>query len=686
MKLNRSASVTAVLVGCVCLATPAAAAELVTLNTPRTFPEITDVITWENRAKEIRAQALISSGLWPMPDKTPLNAQIFGRIERPDYSIEKVRIETLPGVFLAGNLFRPLPAGRGPHPAILNPHGHWAEGRLVDSETGSVAARCIKFARMGMVAFAYDMVGYNDTTQFSPRDAEGRLASNRYYDGHVQFAQDLTNQIWGISLMGLQTWNSIRALDFLEELPDVDPRRIACTGASGGGTQTFMLGAVDNRPAALAPIVMVSHSMQGGCWCENAPGLRVRHSNMEYAAVAAPRPQQLVGATGDWTKTTMEIEGPAIADVYRLYGPATQFRYSRFDFDHNYNQTTREAVYAFMAEHLLNRTRVESLPELDYRKEPASALRLGKDSDVPPGARSAKEVKAYLIGQAREKLAAFWPKSREELTEFREQFSPIYRQVFQLESDPQRFKVQVGRSGEHAQRGRVNDFVLSGPSTTHTIAVRIFEPRRRQGKKVVVLAHPLGMNAWQDQSGMPTGLASQLLDAGFSVIVYDGFLTGSRDDAEERAKRDPSRDFFTTYNRTDLQEHVGDLVVLGAFARSHLQDHQVIFSGHGKAGLWAVMAAPAADAVTGDTVEFATEDDHLWIQREWITPSVRRIGGFDGPALLAAPRPLLLHHTGGSFSTATIADVYKRLKAASALRTHNEPLDEAALLAWIRNL
>ncbi len=113
---------------------------------------------------------------------------------------------------------------------------------------------------------------------------------------HRRFATNQVNLLWNISLMGLQTWNSIRALDFLESLPDVDRKRLACTGASGGGTQTFMLGAVEDRLAAQAPVVMVSHTMQGGCLCENAPGLRVEYSNMEIAAAAAPRPQILVAS------------------------------------------------------------------------------------------------------------------------------------------------------------------------------------------------------------------------------------------------------------------------------------------------------------------------------------------------------------------------------------------------------
>jgi len=162
--------------------------------------------------------------------------------------------------------------------------------RLEDAERGSVPARCIGLARQGLIAFSYDMVGYNDTAQLGP---------------HRKVFAEPRHLLWGLSLMGLQTWNSIRALDFLESLQDVDRSRLGCTGASGGGTQTFILGAIDDRLAAQAPHVMVSHSMQGGCQCENAPGLRIDYSNMEIAAVPAPRPQILVAATGDWTKMTM---------------------------------------------------------------------------------------------------------------------------------------------------------------------------------------------------------------------------------------------------------------------------------------------------------------------------------------------------------------------------------------------
>src|SRR6266478_6190131 len=133
------------------------------LDTLRDFPVISSREQWQQRAGEIREHILVSCGLWPMPAKGPIEAHIFGKVERDGYSIEKVYFQSFPGFYVAGNLYRPLGKGKGPFPAILNPHGHWANGRMADNKDGSIPARCISFARQGMIAFSYDMVGFNDT-------------------------------------------------------------------------------------------------------------------------------------------------------------------------------------------------------------------------------------------------------------------------------------------------------------------------------------------------------------------------------------------------------------------------------------------------------------------------------------------------------------------------------------------
>ena len=218
---------------------------------------------WKARRSWLREQIRFAVGLWPEPVKIPLHPVVFDRVVRKGYSIEKVYFESHPGFYVTGNLYRPV-GHRGKCPAVACPHGHWADGRLHHDERGSIIARCITLTRLGAVVFSYDMIGFGD--------------SKRMYEHKFDTPR---RSLWGISAMALQTWNSIRVLDFLESLPEVDPNRIGVTGASGGGTQTFILSAIDDRVKVAAPVCMVSSIMQGGCPCENAPALRIETNNME---------------------------------------------------------------------------------------------------------------------------------------------------------------------------------------------------------------------------------------------------------------------------------------------------------------------------------------------------------------------------------------------------------------------
>lgn len=303
---------------------------------------------WTAYAEWLRRHARVSLALLPEPPRGDLNAQVFGTWQGQGFTCEKVSFESLPGLLVTGNLFRPVRprARKRQHPGILCPHGHWQDGRLHDWDpAGSVVARCIQLARMGATVFSYDMVGYNDSCQL-PHRAFGAG------DPH-----------WGLSLMALQTWNSIRALDFLLSLPGVDRERIGVTGCSGGATQTFTLTAVDERVAAAAPICMVSYSYQGGCLCENAPLLRLDGTNVELTRLFAPRPLFLGSCTRDWTANTPEKELPALREIYRLYGRDDRVCGLHVDADHNYNLRMREAVYGFLNRWLFGARSDAPVPE-----------------------------------------------------------------------------------------------------------------------------------------------------------------------------------------------------------------------------------------------------------------------------------------------------------------------------------
>ena len=123
--------------------------------TLRTYPTLAQ---WKTRAEHIREHILACLGLLPLPERTPLRSRVFGRIEREGYSVEKAVFESFPGFYVCGNLYRPL-GKRKPGSAILCPHGHWKDGRLENSDIGSIAARCINFALQGHVAYSYDKAG-----------------------------------------------------------------------------------------------------------------------------------------------------------------------------------------------------------------------------------------------------------------------------------------------------------------------------------------------------------------------------------------------------------------------------------------------------------------------------------------------------------------------------------------------
>ncbi len=285
---------------------------------------------WRKRAKEIRSHILGASHLEPLPDKCPLNP-IFGEIRKFDgYKVQNVAFESLPGVYVTGSIYSPLTVPEKPA-GILSPHGHWPNREDYGRYRADVQNRCASMARMGAVVFSYDMVGYGQLAEF----------------GWVHESPET---------MKLQIWNSIRSVDFLLSI-GVDPKRIASTGASGGGTQTFHLAAVDSRVKVSVPVVMVSYRHFGGCVCELGMDIqkdgKFEYNNAEIAACLAPNPLLLVSVGTDATVSTPKVEFPFQQYIYNVFGKSGMVENAHFpDEDHGYEASKRAAVYPFLAKHL----------------------------------------------------------------------------------------------------------------------------------------------------------------------------------------------------------------------------------------------------------------------------------------------------------------------------------------------
>lgn len=348
-----------------------ATVELRTLNSHFPCPVPADRAALDRRQAALRLHLQVSLGLWPLPERTPLNAVIHGKLDLGDYTVEKVSFESFPGYWVTGSLYRGK-GTRGPVPGVLCPHGHYTHGRFMENSPEQVRAmiergeeslesaarsplqaRCVHLARMSCTVFHYDMVGYADSQQISEQVAHGFTEARAEPDGVEGWAFFSPRaEMQAQSIVGLQTWNSIRAVDFLQSLPEVDPDRIAVTGSSGGGTQSFLLGALDSRVRAAFPAVMVSTGMQGGCPCENGCNLRIGTGNVEIAGLFAPRPMGLSTAN-DWTRNFPEDGFPQLQQIYALAGAAEQVAVTASPgLPHGYNQIARRAMYEWFDRHL----------------------------------------------------------------------------------------------------------------------------------------------------------------------------------------------------------------------------------------------------------------------------------------------------------------------------------------------
>jgi hypothetical protein len=280
------------------------------------------------RKKELGECMISALGLNPMPKSPGSKPIVTAKRVMDGYTIENVAIETLPGLYVCGSLYRPI-KHKGLSPIVLNPDGHFKDGRY----RADCQYRCAMLARMGAIAFNYDLFAWGES--------------------HLQFKEEYHRKSIANTIHNL---NGIRILDYLCSLKGSDTSRIAVTGGSSGGSQTMQLTVIDKRIKVSVPVVMVSSYFFGGCPCESGMPFQLcggGTNNAEIAAMAAPRPMLVISDGKDWTANVPEQEYPFIERTYGFYGKTNLVKNAHFPNEgHDYGLSKRLAMYEFLAENL----------------------------------------------------------------------------------------------------------------------------------------------------------------------------------------------------------------------------------------------------------------------------------------------------------------------------------------------
>jgi hypothetical protein len=644
---------------------------------------------WEKRRQQLREQVLVANGLWPLPPKTPLRPVIHGKIDRDTYTIEKVFFASYPGHYVCGNLYRPK--GGGKHPGVLVAHGHWKDARLADAgeatalkeikqggEKTSEGARYLhqaisaQLARMGCIVFMYDMVGNSDSKKIAHRA------------GFTDADAELNLQ----SFMGLQTWNSMRALDFLLSLPDVDAKRIGMTGASGGGTQTFILCAIDDRVTAAFPAVMVSTGMQGGCICENCSLLRQNSGNVEIAGLFAPRPLGMTGAN-DWTKE-IETKGlPQLKALYKLYDAEDRVMAKAFpEFGHNYNQVGREVMYNWFNKHLQlgQKTPVVEQPFVPVPPKELSVF--DEKHPRPADELSADALRKKMTETSNKQITALIPKDSKGLGEFRRVLGTALR-VMVNDTLPDPKEVEETRLGEKEKKAGFSyrKFLLSRKGQGEEIPAVGLLPEKFEGT-VVIWIHPEGRSSlFKDGKLVPA--AKQIVEKKAAILAVDVLQTGELKQGKP-VVLDPKRTNYAGYtygyNRPLLANRVHDILTAVAYARGHEKTKTIHLIGFEEAGPWVLLARSlCGDAVSrtaADMDQFRFEKVRK-IDDEMMLPGALKYGGLPALAALAAPGELFVHNHSGMGVGRWLPAVYKAAGSEKHLERQGDKVSAEKAVSWL---
>jgi len=566
-------------------------------NTNTTFPitRFTSKEEVDKRREELRFNLRMAAGLYPWPEKTPLNPKYEDVGEFDGYSIKKVMFESFPGFWSTGNLYLPSKL-KAKNPAILNVIGHWEPQRLNRSETGDYPQQIANFARMGFICLVTDMIGKVDSLQISHDYGKGE------------------KELWMSNGLGIQLWNNVRALDLLCSMPEVDADNIGMTGASGGGSQTLFLSLIDERVKAAAPINMISLIFQGGCQCENAAGLRRFTDNTEMCAMIAPRALFLAGSTGDWTKYLETLELPGVLEAYRQYGAEDIVEHFYQDAPHQYNDKTRHKVYSFFARNLMG-------CDPKWEEQPIETGDLQdftwfRGEGHAPGFNNDDEFFAFHKAERSAKIDALCDCEKKKMLSWMTGIGDVGGKLIPI-------------AKESCDGMKLEKYVVYGDKGERLPLVKLI-PENADRKRVCLALSGNGKDCLDNDE------IKKLLADGVTVVSGDILLCGEFEGLKQNiGGTDHDNRYFTTFNYTADAFRAQDAALLISLA-GEMGDELTVWAD-GCAARACVCALPLCGGVKSAKLEAAAlklEGDSAYYENCFI-PGICALGGLEGCLKLA---------------------------------------------------
>jgi hypothetical protein len=348
---------------------------------------------WKARRPELQRRMREMLGLEPMPDRTPLNVRVTGTVDRPDFSVEKVVFESMPGLLVTANLY--LPKSKGPHPAVLYVCGHspMEKDGVVYGNKTAYQHHGAWLAANGIACLVVDTLQMGEV----PGIHHGLYKYERWWW-----------QSRGYTPAGVEAWNGVRALDYLCSRPEVDPKRLGVTGRSGGGATTWWLGAIDDRLSVTIPVAGITdlrdHVLMGGPDNRFPRGVVEGHCDCMYvhnihrwdygtvAALHAPKAMLLQNTDLDtiFPEAGVRRVFAQLETVYGWYNARDRLALQIGKGGHDDTPELRHAAFAFFRTHLLGiPTKPGEIEETD-RSIPIEELKVLPAGGAPESSLNAE--------------------------------------------------------------------------------------------------------------------------------------------------------------------------------------------------------------------------------------------------------------------------------------------------------